>query len=474
MIVRADELRAGAPLRDEGGEAAGAGPPAYGAAAEDEALLRPVLHTTWRFWTAGAILLAVAAWGVNAYVVQFRWGLGVTGLNRPNYWGIYITNFVFFIGISHAGTLISAILRIARAEWRRSITRSAEVITVLVIFFGIGNIMIDMGRPDRLLNVLKHGRFQSPLLWDVVSVSTYLVGSTVYLFLPLIPDIAILRDRTRGLRHRVYRLLSLGWQGTPRQHRILELLISIMAVIVIPIAVSVHTVVSFVFAMTIQPMWHSAIFGPYFVVGAIFSGIAALILAMAVIRSVYRLHDYLKPVHFSYLGTLLLVMSLLWFYFTFAEYLVTFYGSEPVHMAVWWAKISGPFAPAFWTMMVCCVGVPFVILANRRTRTVKGTVLASATVIVGMWLERWTIVVPSLSNPRLPGAAGPYAPTWVEWSIFAGCVAAFTLLYMIFTKVFPIVSIWEIREGREAAVLQVVERVRSYLPAGNPADGRAP
>jgi Ni/Fe-hydrogenase subunit HybB-like protein len=224
--------------------------------------------------------------------------------------------------------------------------------------------------------------------------------------------------------------------------------------------------------MTVQPMWHSAIFGPYFVVGAIFSGIAALILAMAIIRSVYGLQAYLKPIHFSYLGTLLLVMSLLWFYFTFSEYLVTFYGSEPVHMAVWWSKISGPFAPAFWTMVGCCLVVPFVVLSNRRTRTVKGTVLASVTVIVGMWLERWTIVVPSLSNPRLPGTEASYFPTWVEWSIFAGCLAAFGLLYMAFTKVFPIVSIWEIREGREAAVLEVVDRVRSYLPASGAPEGR--
>ncbi len=442
---------------------------------EDEALLRPVLRTTWRFWVMGAVLAAVSLWGVNAYLVQFTWGLGVTGLNRPAYWGIYITNFVFFIGISHAGTLISAILRLARAEWRRAITRSAEVITVLVIFFGIGSILIDMGRPDRLANIIRHGRFQSPLLWDVVSVSAYLTGSTVYLYLPLIPDIAILRDRTAGFRHRFYRLLALGWTGSPRQHRVLEILISVMAVVVIPVAVSVHTVVSFVFAMTIQPMWHSAIFGPYFVAGAIFSGIAALILAMAVIRSVYGLQDYLKEIHFNYLGVLLLVMTLLWFYFTFSEYLVTFYGNEPVHMAVWWAKISGPFAPAFWTMVACCFVIPLVILANRRTRTVKGTVLASIAVTVGMWLERWTIVVPSLANPRVPGTEAPYFPSWVEWSIFAGAAATFALLYMVFTKVFPIVSIWEIREGRHAAVREVVERVRSYLPSGgDAAAGRAP
>jgi len=328
----------------------------------------------------------------------------------------------------------------------------------------VGNVLIDMGRPDRMLNVLKHGRFQSPLLWDVTSIATYLTASSIYLFLPLIPDIAILRERSTGLRHGLYRVLALGWRGTEAQRRFLETLISVMAVLVIPIAVSVHTVVSFVFAMTIQPMWHSAIFGPYFVAGAIFSGIAALILAMAIIRSVYGLQDYLKPIHFNYLGVLLLVMTLLWFYFTFSEYLVTFYGSEPIHMAVWWAKISGPFASAFWTMVVCCFVVPFAILCNRRTRTVKGTVIASTAVIIGMWLERWAIVVPSLSNPRLPAVAAQYFPTWVEWSIFAGCTATFVLLYMLFTKLFPIVSIWEMREGRESALHEVVERVRSYLP----------
>jgi len=435
----------------------------------DEALLRPVLQTTWRFWAAAAVLASISLLGAFAYMLQLRRGLGVTGLNRPIYWGVYITNFVFFIGISHAGTLISAILRLSRAEWRRAITRSAEVITVLVLWFGVGNVLIDMGRPDRILNVLKHGRFQSPLLWDVTSIATYLTASSIYLFLPLIPDIAILREHSTGLRRTFYRVLALGWRGTEGQRRFLETLISVMAVVVIPIAVSVHTVVSFVFAMTIQPMWHSAIFGPYFVAGAIFSGIAALILAMAIIRSVYGLQDYLKPIHFNYLGVLLLVMTLLWFYFTFSEYLVTFYGSEPIHMAVWWAKISGPFAPAFWTMVACCFVVPFAILCNRRTRTVRGTVIASSAVIIGMWLERWAIVVPSLSNPRLPAVAAHYFPSWVEWAIFAGCTATFVLLYMLFTKLFPIVSIWEMREGRESALHEVVARVRSYLPAAQEA-----
>ena len=432
---------------------------------EDQILFQPILKTGKKFYLVVAVLFSVWLIGVIAYLTQLKSGLGVTGLNRPVYWGFYITNFVFFIGISHAGTLISAILRLAKAEWRRAITRSAEVITVMVLFFGVGNILIDLGRIDRAWNVIKHAQFRSPLLWDVTSITVYLAASSIYLFLPLIPDIALLRD-TGKKRKWLYGILSLGWKGTPQQHRRLEIAIAIMAVLVIPIAVSVHTVVSFVFAMTIQPMWHSAIFGPYFVAGAIFSGIAALIIAMALIRKVYHLEDYMKPIHFNYLGILLLIMTLLWFYFTFTEYLTTFYGAEPVHMTIFYSKLTGPFAPYFWTMFATCFVIPFVLLCNRKTRTVTGTVVASVSVTMGMWLERFTIVVPTLTNPRLPMSYTIYYPTWVEYAITVSCFAAFILLYVIFTKLFPIVSIWEIREGREKALQEVEERVRTYFPGG--------
>ena len=431
---------------------------------EDGSLLLPMARTGPRFWLFVSLLLGVALWGFFAWSTQLRRGLFVTGLNVPVYWGLYITNFVFFIGISHAGTLISAILRLAHAEWRRPITRAAEVITVLVLFFGLGCVILDLGRPDRALNVILHGNFTSPLLWDVASISTYLTASTIYLYLPLIPDIAILRDHFQG-RHAFYRALALGWTGTPKQHRRLEKAIAVMAVIVIPIAISVHTVVSWVFAMTVQPMWYTTIFGPYLVVGAIFSGIAAIIIAMAAIRRAYHLEAYLKPIHFNNLGLLLLVFTLLWFYFTFAEFLTTYYGGEPMHMAVFLSKTEGKFSPYFWIMVVTCFLVPFALLANNRTRrTVWGCVAASLSVEVGMWLERFLIVVPSLSNPRLPLTASSYTPSWVEWSLFAAFISCFILLYAVFTKLFPIVSIWEIREGREHAVSEVTTRIESYLP----------
>ena len=207
-------------------------------------------------------------------------------------------------------------------------------------------------------------------------------------------------------------------------------------------------------------MWHSTIFGPYFVVGAIFSGIAAIIIAMGVIRRVYHLQAYLRPIHFNNLGLLLLTMSLLWLYFTFAEHLTTYYGAEPTEMAVFYAKISGPYAHYFWAMVLFNFVIPVIILSNRRTRTIAGTIIASFAVIIGMWLERFTIVIPTLVNPRVPVEYNFYNPTWVEWSLMAGCFAGFILFYLLFTKFFPIVSIWEVAEEEEKEVsLQPGEEV---------------
>jgi len=468
----------------------------------------------------------------------------VTGMNRPIYWGLYISNFVFFIGISHAGTLISAILRLAGAEWRRPITRAAEAITVIALIIAGTQILADMGRPDRLLNLVIHGRFQSPLLWDVTSVGMYFVGSVIYLYLPLIPDLAILRDdlpaSTPSWRRRVYRLLALGWHGGPEQRRRLEKAIGVMAVLIIPLAISVHTVVSWIFGMTLQPMWHSSIFGPYFVIGAIYSGIATLLLAMAVIRKAFHLESYLEVIHFRYLGVLLLVFNALWFYFTASEYLTTGYGGVPHEMAVLGVKWSGPYAGAFWTM-IAAMTLAFVILilphlpaprgfhlpvfrpryalatgsaaaavalAMWRTEpgsaqatlvsgvpwtawllsvlilhaglsltplfrrgVIAGAVVASLLVDLGMWLERLTIVVPTETQPMLYFGRGVYHPTLVEWTITAAAIAAFGLIYALFLKVFPIISIWEVRESRVGAAAVATghrggQELVSPLPTG--------
>ena len=430
---------------------------------DERMLLMPLVRTTRTFWAWAILMVAISLWGAFAYYNQLRHGLGVTGLNTPEYWGIYIICFVFFIGISHAGTLISAILRVANAEWRRSITRSAEFITVLVIGFGAVQPVLDLGRPDRVLNVILNPQPFSPLLWDIMSIGLYLTASSIYLYIPMIPDLARIRDL--GLRPRsLYWFLAIGYRDTPAARQTLERIIAVLAVMVIPIAVSVHTVIGWIFALTLRPMWHSAIFGPYFVMGAIFSGIAALIIAMTILRRVYNLKAYFKDIHFNNMGLLLLVMAVIWFYFTFAENLTVWYGGEEAELATLYSKLIGDFAFPFWLMVCCCFFIPFALMSRRATRNVAGTTVASVAVVIGMWLERFNIVVPTSLHPRVEMSAVHYFPSWVELSIMAGTFSGFILVYMVATKFFPIISIWEIKEGREKSVEEVSERVAAYLP----------
>ena len=433
----------------------------------EESLLRPVFETGRGVWITVGLLVAVIANGAYQWLLQLQDGMVIAGMNQPVYWGLYITNYVFFIGISHAGTLISAILRLTQAEWRRPITRAAEAITVFALLMGSSNVLWHLGRPELIYVPLLSPQLLSPLIWDVVCISVYLLGSITYLYLPLIPDLAILRDRSPRLRW-FYRLLALGWQGTSRQHQLLERAIGVMAVAIIPIAVSVHTVVSWVFAMSLVPMWHSAIFGPYFVVGAIFSGIAALLIAMAILRKTFHLEAFLRPIHFNNLGLLMLTMACLWFYFTFAEHLTVWYGNAPDEIAVLNARLYGPFSTAFWSMIACCFIIPLGILSFKRTRTVIGTVVASCAVVIGMWLERYIIVISSASYPRSETMwdGGVYTPSLVEISLTAAEFAAFVLLFIVFAKLFPIVSIWEIKEGDERDIDAVTDILERESPGG--------
>jgi molybdopterin-containing oxidoreductase family membrane subunit len=289
--------------------------------------------------------------------------------------------------------------------------------------------------------------FRSPLVWDFFAISTYLTGSLLFLFLPMIPDFALVRDRSTGLRRAIYGALALGWRGTTKQWHRLESAMQIMAIAIIPVAVSVHTIVSFDFSMAPVPMWHSTIFGPYFVAGAIFSGIAGLIIAMAALRKFLHLEEYLHPVHFQNLGKLLLMMSLLWGYFVFTERLTTWYGNDTAEMNVFYTTQNGKYAPLFWTMVVCNFVLPLIILSLRKLRTITGCVIASIGVVVGMWLERFLIIVPTLSHKYLPYSWGPYQPSQVEIMIMIATFAAMGLLYTLFAKFVPIIAIWELKAG---------------------------
>ena len=410
-----------------------------------------------RLWIAS--LLAVCATGVIAWIYQLIFGLTVTGMRNYVSWGVYMTNFVFFIGISHAGTLISAILRVTDAGWRRPITRMAEAITVIALLIGASSVAIDMGRPDRLLNLLIHGRLQSPILWDLVSVTTYLTGSFLYLYVAMIPDMPLLaqhaRERGRSPKLvRLYELLSLGYRETPAHRRLLARALGAMAVIIIPVAVSVHTVVSWVFGMTLRPGWHSTIFGPYFVIGAIFSGTAGIITAMVIFRRAYHLERYLLPEHFHKLAKILLVLSLLYAYFTLSEYLTAWYGGlESDSRLLDLLAGNTAFGRSFWLWATFGLFVPIGLLVFPSRRSLGAIMTASVLINVGMWWKRFLIVVPTLETPFIPaqaaGIAPHYFPSLVECLITAGAFAGFLLLFTLFSRLFPILSIWETVEDAE-------------------------
>lgn len=421
----------------------------------NEDILRPMREIGWRYKLIVPVLLAIIAWGTFAFVYQMMVGMGVTGVNRPVGWALYIATFVFWIGLSHSGTLISAILRITQAEWRRPITRGAEAMTVFTVMVGALFPIIHLGRSWRFYWLIPYPNerglwpnFRSPLMWDLMAILTYLTGSIIYFYMPLVPDLALARDKSTGWRRRIYSVLALGWHGSEQQWRHLHRALAIMMVVIIPVAVSVHSIVSWDFAMTQVPIWHSTIFAPYFVAGAIFSGTALVITIMYLLRHFMKLHAYLREQHFDALGKLLFAMAIIWFYFWFADALTTWYGSGPDEREILIQTVTGPYLPFWLGMVLFNFVIPFFVLMFRRGRTSAAVFIVALLVNVGMYLERFLIVVPPLSNPRLPFVWGAYMPSWVEISVIAASFAGFTLLYLLFAKALPVMAIWEIKEGR--------------------------
>lgn len=408
----------------------------------------------FRLWVGALVLVIVAA--ASAYFYQVASGLKVTGMRDYVSWGMYMTNFVFFIGISHAGTLISAILRVTNAPWRRPITRMAEAITLFALMIGAPMVFIDMGRPDRVLHVFMYGRLNSPILWDILSITTYISGSLLYLYVALIPDLALFADRLAApWQRRLFKALSLGYGHTPDQEKALNRALGAICIVIIPVAVSVHTVVSWIFAMTLRPGWHSTIFGPYFVVGAIFSGTAAIITAMIVFRRAYGLERYLTQVHFKALSKLLIALNALYIYFTVNEYLTIWYGRHEIdHRLMEILTQDQVYRPLWWFMWGLCLFLPLVMtvwFVMRKQAGLAVMLVATVLVNIGMYVKRYLIIVPTMKTPFIPAEAGElhidYAPTPVEWAVTVGGFAMFFLLYTLFSKVFPIISVAEVVEG---------------------------
>ncbi len=429
----------------------------------------PHLVTTSRVGKLSfALLLGLILMGVYALVVQILEGHAVTGMRDNVVWGLYIANFIFFIGISYAGALISGILHLLRVKWRTPIIRIAESITVISTLIGPSYILLCIGRLDRLDHLMLFGRIQSPITWDVLAITTYLTGSIILLYLATIRDFAALREHNfkSKWRRKVYKFLSAGFNSSTKQNRLLNTSLDLMSAIIIPLAIIVHSVLAWIFGMTLRPGWHSTIFAPYFVVAAVFSGTGVLILVLWVFRKVYHLESYITKIHFNYLGYILLVLGALYGYFTFSEYLTSWYGSEKWDMEVL-HKLFDADEYWWWFFFAAFIGVilPIVIIMVPRFRSINSIAFASLIAVLALWVKRYLIIIPTLETPLLPlQDMRPeyinYSPTYIEWMLTIAGIAMFCFLFFLFSKFVPLIPIVHEEDGKNYAQLRklVIQR----------------
>jgi molybdopterin-containing oxidoreductase family membrane subunit len=393
--------------------------------------------------------------GVLAYFYQLKDGLIVTGLRDYVSWGLYISMLFFFVGISLIGAFISSVLRFAGEEWRHPVSRIGEAITISSVLFAGLMPVVDMGRPERLGYLFIDGRIQSPILWDIVAIITYLVGSILFFYLPLIPDLAKLKNSVSGFRGKVYRILSLGWTGSPIQKQKLEQCNKLMAIVILPVAISVHTISAWLIAMTHRPGWNSTIMGPYFVFGALMAGCAVMILIMALLRKLYRFEHILTAKHFSHIATLMLALCAFYLYLNINKYGVPAFIMERNEKMLLDDLLKGRFSVMFWSVIIFGLIIPIVLLAFKKIRnSIRGTVMISVLVLLGALLNRYLIVVPNLLHPLIHMQnAKPfvvtYFPSNVELAITAASLAGFVLVVLVLTKFFPAIPIEETEEAVE-------------------------
>src|SRR5579885_1671074 len=396
-------------------------------------------------------LLAI---GIACLLLLLRYGLGLAGYSMPTYWAVYITCFVFWVGIAHSGTLSAAILFLFRSGWRTAVYRVAEAMTVFAVMTAGLFPLIHIGRVWFFYWLLPYPNerglqpnFRSPLVWDAFAVSTYLIVSVTFLFLGLVPDVAAARDAARGWRRRFYTVLALGWHGTVEQWRHFSMAYLLLAGLATPLVISVHSVVSWDFAMAQLPGWHSTIFAPYFVAGAIFSGCALVLTLLIPVQRLLGLEEAITPWHFDSLAKVILLMSLVVTYSYATESFIAWYGNNPFEKTTFWLRAFGPYAPLFWTMVACNCVIPLLLFSRRIRRSLRALFVISLFINVGMWLERFVIIAGSLSTNFMPSQWAFYRPTWVEMTITGASFAWFLLWFTLFAKFLPIVSMTELKEG---------------------------
>src|SRR3990172_1837787 len=399
---------------------------------------------------ASAVTLFFLPWAYQIYV-----GQGVTGLNAPVYWGGYLVNFVFWVGIAHAGTLISAMLYITKTPWRRAIARGAETMTLFAIVVVSLFVFAQMGRPWNLYWTLPYPshrqlwtNFMSPIVFDVFAIGTYLTSSAIFLYFGMIPDLASLKHNATGWRKKLYTILSLGWRGTDKQWLVQARATMFFSSFIMPLVVSVHSVVSWDFALSIVPGYSKTIFAPYFVTGALLSGFAGVVLMLSVIRwsfPVFR--KYITETHYDRMGMMIFFLSLVWSYLTAIEVLTGFYADNTFEWeSIKYKILTTPSMQLFMLMIFSNTLLPLVLMVRKVRSCASSMSIVCSFVLVGMWLERYLIVPNALSRKFLPWMWRDYCPSWVEVSITAGAILFFVTMFMVSIKIFPLVSLFEVKD----------------------------
>jgi Ni/Fe-hydrogenase subunit HybB-like protein len=406
------------------------------------------------WWTGFLISFAVLALGITAITYEIMTGIGTWGLNTTVGWAFDITNFVFWIGIGHAGTLISAILFLLRQRWRTSVNRSAEAMTLIAVMCAGLFPLIHMGRPWLAYWVFPYPNFRgslwmnfrSPLAWDAFAISTYFIISAVFWYLGMVPDLATLRDRSvPGLRRGLYSFFSLGWNGSYRTWQRYETVYMLLAGLATPLVVSVHSIVSMDFATAVIPGWHATIFPPYFVAGAIFSGMAMVLFLMILVRKAMHLEDYITPRHVDVMAKIIVATSGMVGLAYLTEFFTALYSGNQYEQFAFLNRALGPLAWGYWIMVSCNVIIPQ-LLWFRKVRSRMGLVLVICVLVnVGMWFERFVIIVTSLQRDYLPSSWASYSPTSIELATLAGSFGLFFTLFFVFCRFLPVISMGEVK-----------------------------
>jgi molybdopterin-containing oxidoreductase family membrane subunit len=414
-------------------------------------LTRPLKnHYGFKPWII--LLLTIMIVGLAGYIKQLNNGLVETSMRDYVSWGLYISSFIFFIATALIGMLISAVLGLIGIKWITPIARIAEMIALGFAMWAGLIIIFDMGRPDRVLNLFIHGRLQSPIVWDVTVVTTYVAISLLLYILPLIPDMPFLKKAMKDdakWKQTIYKILSFGFEGRPEQYKLIKKLIRILAILIIPVALAIHTVTSWLFAFTLRVGWDSTIFGPYYVTGAFVAGGAAVMVAMYIFRTDFRLKNYITDYHFDKMGKLLVLLMLVYFYFNINEYIVPAYkmkSGDDHHIL---ALFTGSFAKMFWIVQLGGLIIPTFLLLFKRMRKPLPSLFIGIAVVLGAFFKRYIITIPTLMHPHLPIQNVPadfheYWPTAIEWAVTGMAIAGAILIVTILAKLFPIMPIWEI------------------------------